>query len=149
MTTDPRRLTLAFALVLAACGGADKADTASPSPPASTPTPAPVPSPAPAPTPVPAPPPPAPAPAPAPTPTPSPAPAPSPAAQRGAVLYQNCVDCHGIDPEIGVRGIYKGVTADVIVAAYRRVSTMNRFLTLYSAGDNDDLAAYIRSRVAP
>lgn len=148
MTTDPRRLTLAFALVLAACGGADKADTASPSPPASTPTPAPVPSPAPAPTPVPAPPP-APAPAPAPTPTPSPAPAPSPAAQRGAVLYQNCVDCHGIDPEIGVRGIYKGVTADVIVAAYRRVSTMNRFLTLYSAGDNDDLAAYIRSRVAP
>ncbi len=69
--------------------------------------------------------------------------------QRGAVLYQNCVDCHGIDPEIGVRGIYKGVTADVIVAAYRRVPTMNRFLTLYSAGDNDDLAAYIRSRVAP
>lgn len=145
MTTDPRRLTLAFALVLAACGGADKADTASPSPPASTPAPAPVPSPAPAPAPVPAPPPPAPAPAPAPT----PAPAPSPAVQRGAVLYQDCVDCHGIDPEIGVRGIYKGVTADIIVAAYRRVSTMNRFLTLYSAADNDDLAAYIRSRVAP
>ena len=90
-----------------------------------------------------------PAPAPAPTPAPTPAPAPSPAAQRGAVLYQECVDCHGIDPEIGVRGIYKGVTADVIVAAYRRVSTMNRFLALYSDGDNEDLAAYIRGRVGP
>ncbi len=141
MTTDPGRLTLAFALVLAACGGAEKADTpSSASPPATTPAPAPVPSPAPAPVP---------APAPAPTPAPTPAPAPSPAAQRGAVLYQECVDCHGIDPEIGVRGIYKGVTADVIVAAYRRVSTMNRFLALYSDGDNEDLAAYIRGRVGP
>lgn len=143
MTTDPRRLTLAFALVLAACGGAEQADTASSaSPPATTPSPVPAPAPAPAP-------PPAPTPAPTPAPAPAPAPAPSPAAQRGALLYPVCVDCHGIDPEIGVRGIYKGVTADVIVAAYRRVATMNRFLALYSDGDNEDLAAYIRSRVGP
>ena len=145
MTTDSRRLTLAFALVLAACGGAEQPDTASSaSPPATTPAPSPAPAPVPAPAPAPAP-----TPAPSPAPAPAPAPAPSPAAQRGAVLYQMCVDCHGIDPEIGVRGIYKGVSADVIVAAYRRVSTMNRFLALYSDGDNEDLAAYIRSRVGP
>jgi cytochrome c553 len=37
----------------------------------------------------------------------------------------------------------------VLVAAYRRVPTMNAYLTTLSATDNEDIAAYIRSRVGP
>jgi mono/diheme cytochrome c family protein len=68
---------------------------------------------------------------------------------RGAVLYQNCSGCHGADPGTGVRGIYKGVTADVLTAAYRRVAVMNSFSTSLTAANNSDLAAFIKSRVSP
>ena len=68
---------------------------------------------------------------------------------RGAVLYQNCSGCHGADPGTGVRGIYKGVTADVIEAAYRRVGVMSGFATSLTRANNLDLAAFIRSRVSP
>jgi mono/diheme cytochrome c family protein len=68
---------------------------------------------------------------------------------RGAVLYQNCGGCHGTDPETGVLGIYKGTTASVLEAAYRRVGVMNRFTTSLTAANNSDLAAFIKSRVSP
>lgn len=68
---------------------------------------------------------------------------------RGAVLYQNCSGCHGDEPESGVLGIYKGTTASVLEAAYRRVGVMNRFASSLTAGNNVDLAAFIKSRVAP
>lgn len=70
---------------------------------------------------------------------------------RGALLYQNqnCNSCHGDEPENGVRGIYKGVTADVLEAAYRRVREMNVYASSLSAANNDDLAAFIKSRVDP
>jgi hypothetical protein len=48
-----------------------------------------------------------------------------------------------------VRGIYKGVTADVLTAAYRRVAVMNSFSTSLTAANNSDLAAFIKSRVSP
>lgn len=141
------RIALAFALVLAGCGGAEDTPSAgTPAPSAIAPSPGPSPAPGPAPSPAPAP---TPAPAPAPAPTPSPAPAPSPEVQRGAMLYLQCAGCHGEDPGIGTRGIYKGTMASVLVAAYRRVSTMNVYLNTLSSTDNEDLAAYIRNRVGP
>ena len=39
--------------------------------------------------------------------------------------------------------------ASVLVAAYRRVPTMNIYRTTLSATDNEDLAAHIRHRVGP
>lgn len=139
------RIALAFALVLAGCGGAeDTPSGGTPAPSAIAPSPGPSPAPGPAPSPAPTP-----APAPAPAPTPSPAPAPSPEVQRGAMLYLQCAGCHGEDPGIGTRGIYKGTMASVLVAAYRRVSTMNVYLNTLSSTDNEDLAAYIRNRVGP
>lgn len=69
---------------------------------------------------------------------------------RGATLYKsNCSGCHGDDPEVGTQGIYKGTSADVISAAYRRVDAMRAFAMLLSAADTDDIAAFIRSRVNP
>jgi mono/diheme cytochrome c family protein len=139
------RIALAFALVLAGCGGGEDSppgNTPAPSAIAPSPGPAPAPSPAPGPSP-------APTPTPTPAPTPSPAPAPSPEVQRGATLYVQCAGCHGEDPGIGTRGIYKGTMASVLVAAYRRVSAMNVYLNTLSSTDNEDLAAYIRSRVGP
>jgi hypothetical protein len=37
----------------------------------------------------------------------------------------------------------------VLVAAYRRVRDMQLFSAILSTADNTDLAAYIKSRVAP
>jgi mono/diheme cytochrome c family protein len=65
------------------------------------------------------------------------------------VLYQNCSGCHGLEPENGSLGIYKGVTPAVLEAAYRRVASMNRFSTSLTAANNSDLAAFIKSRVSP
>lgn len=125
------RIALAFALVLAGCGGAeDTPSGGTPAPSAIAPSPGP-------------------SPAPGPAPSPAPAPAPSPEVQRGAMLYLQCAGCHGEDPGIGTRGIYKGTMASVLVAAYRRVSTMNVYLNTLSSTDNEDLAAYIRNRVGP
>ncbi|MBL8343439.1 MAG: cytochrome c [Rubrivivax sp.] len=135
---------LVVALAVAGCGGgnggsAPPSTTAAP-PPSQSPSPAPAPSPGPAPAPAPAPPPPAPA----------PAPAPNPQLQRGASLYKaNCSGCHGDDPAIGTQGIYKGTSADVLAAAYRRVRDMQLFSALLSTADNTDLAAYISNRVGP
>lgn len=142
------RIALAFALVLAGCGGAEETSSNSNPPAGNTaPAPAPVPAPAPAPGPAPAP---SPTPAPSPAPTLAPAPAPSAEVQRGAVLYQQCAGCHGgQDPGIGTSGIYKGVMASVLVSAYRRIGVMNVFLTTMSDANNEDIAAYIRNRVGP
>lgn len=137
---------LAAALALAACGGGQDAPatTATPN---SSPAPAPSPAPGPAPSPSPAP---GPSPAPSPAPAPAPAPITDPQLLRGASLYKaNCAGCHGSDPAIGTQGIYKGTSADVLAAAYRRVRDMQLFGALLSNADNTDLAAYIRNRVGP
>jgi mono/diheme cytochrome c family protein len=65
------------------------------------------------------------------------------------VVYQNCAGCHGADPATKALGIAKGVTPTALTAAYQNVSSMNRFLSALSASDNLNLAAYIKSRVAP
>jgi mono/diheme cytochrome c family protein len=142
---------LAATLLLAACGGGSgggNAGAAAPAPaPAPSPAPGPSPSPAPAPSPGPSP-----SPSPSPSPAPAPAPAPPPSAQvlRGAVLYRDhCSSCHGSEPENGTQGIYKGLTANVIEAAYGRVMVMRQFSNLFSAANNDDVAAFIEYRVDP
>jgi len=146
-----RWAALAAAFAIVGCGGGESGNAAPPA--TSAPTPAPAPAPAPTPSPAPAPgpaPSPSPSPSPSPAPAPGPAPAPNPQLQRGATLYKaNCSGCHGDDPESGTQGIYKGVSADVLVAAYRRVDAMRLFGMMLSTADNTDLAAFIRSRVAP
>jgi mono/diheme cytochrome c family protein len=67
---------------------------------------------------------------------------------RGAVLYRDhCSGCHGDEPENGTQGVYKGLTADALVSAYRRVMVMRQFSTLFTAANNEDVAAFIDSRV--
>lgn len=69
---------------------------------------------------------------------------------RGAVLYRDhCSGCHGDEPENGTQGVYKGLTADVLASAYRRVMVMRQFSTLFTAANNEDVAAFIESRVNP
>ncbi len=67
---------------------------------------------------------------------------------RGAVLYKSyCSGCHGDDPDAGTQGIYKGLTAEVIEAAYRRVDSMRLLASALTAANNADIAAFIESRV--
>jgi mono/diheme cytochrome c family protein len=135
------------AVALAGCGGGGNGGSqTNGSTGVAAPAPGPSPSPSPAPAPAPGP---APAPAPAPAPSPG-APSPSPQITRGATLYQaNCSGCHGDDPEIGTQGIYKGLTPEILTAAYRRVDVMGVFAVLLSSADTTDLAAFIKSRVSP
>jgi hypothetical protein len=127
-----------------------------PTPPAPPPAPTPPAPPPPAPTPPapppPAPPPPAPPPpAPPPPAPPPPAPAPAPTGDiaLGKVVYQSCGSCHGGDPASKVLNIQKGITSAALTAAYQKVGSMNQFRTTLTATDNLNLAAYIKSRVAP
>ncbi len=69
---------------------------------------------------------------------------------RGGVLYRDhCRSCHGDEPENGTQGVYKGFTPDVLTSAYRRVMVMQQFTTLFNAANNEDVAAFIDSRVHP
>jgi cytochrome c553 len=45
--------------------------------------------------------------------------------------------------------IQKGTTTAALSAAYRKVGSMNQFMTSLSSTDNLNLAAYIKSRVGP
>jgi len=67
----------------------------------------------------------------------------------GKVVYQNCAGCHGSDPASKALNIDKGVTTTALTAAYKKVGAMSQFQTTLSAADNLNLAAYIKSRVAP
>jgi mono/diheme cytochrome c family protein len=69
---------------------------------------------------------------------------------RGAVLYKSyCSGCHGDEPENGTQGVYKGLTAEVILAATRRVDSMRILSSVLDATQNADIAAFIESRVRP
>jgi mono/diheme cytochrome c family protein len=72
---------------------------------------------------------------------------------RGAALYASdavgCGNCHGAEPADMIQGIQKGTTAAALAASYRSVRSMNRYQTLLTAANNDDLAAFIRSRLTP
>ena len=69
---------------------------------------------------------------------------------RGAALYKSyCSGCHGDDPEDGTQGVYKGLTAEVIEAAYRRVESMRLLASVLNAANDADIAAFIESRVRP
>jgi mono/diheme cytochrome c family protein len=73
---------------------------------------------------------------------------PSPQVIRGAALYKTyCSSCHGDDPEDGTQGVYKGLTAEVIEAAYRRVPVMQPLDAMLSPANDADIAAFIESRV--
>lgn len=90
--------------------------------------------------------------APAPVPTPAAPPPPPPAVgdiTLGAMVYQNCTGCHGPDPAGRSQNIQKGVTVAALTAAFQSVGSMNRFQTSLSGADRLNLAAYIKSRVAP
>ena len=142
-----RIVALSAVLALAGCGGGDSQDSGAAVPPAPAPGPSPSPAPSPSPSPSPGP---SPSPSPSPAPAPAPATPPSPEVMRGAVIYQsNCASCHGLEPETGTQGIYKGVSVSVLQAAYRRVQVMNLFSASLSAANTSDLAAYISSRVSP
>jgi cytochrome c553 len=67
----------------------------------------------------------------------------------GQVVYASCSGCHGADPASKSLNIQKGVTVAALDAAYRNVGSMNQFQTSLSATQNLNLAAYIKSRVAP
>ena len=69
---------------------------------------------------------------------------------RGATFYKSyCSGCHGDEPENGTQGVYKGLTADVIQAAIRRVDSMRLLSSVLTAANNTDIAAFIESRVRP
>ena len=67
----------------------------------------------------------------------------------GAVVYRNCSVCHGPDPATKSLNVQMGVTVTALTAAYAKVGQMNQFQTSLSSTHNLDLAAYIKSRVAP
>ena len=64
-------------------------------------------------------------------------------------MYRNCSLCHGPDPATNSMNVQKGVTVNALTAAYANVGQMNQFQTSLSSTQNLDLAAYIKSRVAP
>lgn len=67
---------------------------------------------------------------------------------RGAALYKSyCSGCHGDDPEDGTQGVYKGLTAEVIQAAYRRVDVMRSLDSVLTPSNDTDVAAFIEYRV--
>lgn len=45
--------------------------------------------------------------------------------------------------------VQRGVTVAALTSAYSKVGSMSQFKTSLSATDNLNLAAYIKSRVAP
>lgn len=66
------------------------------------------------------------------------------------MLYTSagCFNCH-LDPVDRLSNIQRGVTVAALQASYRSVGSMNQYQNLLTAANNEDLAAYIRSRVAP
>jgi mono/diheme cytochrome c family protein len=65
------------------------------------------------------------------------------------LLYKDCAGCHGADPASGILNIRKGITATALTSAYAKVGSMKVFQSSITAADNTNLAAYIKSRVAP
>lgn len=65
------------------------------------------------------------------------------------IYTNNCAACHGSDPAGQSMKIQLGVSSAALTSAYQKVGQMNRFQTSLTATDNLNLAAYIKSRVAP
>jgi len=68
---------------------------------------------------------------------------------RGALVYESCANCHGSEPADMIQGIQKGVTVAALEASYRSVRSMNAYQTTLTTANNQDLAAFIRSRLNP
>jgi hypothetical protein len=48
-----------------------------------------------------------------------------------------------------LQGIQKGTNVAALEASYRSVKSMNAYQTLLTRMNNEDLAAFIRSRLSP
>ena len=48
-----------------------------------------------------------------------------------------------------IQGIQKGVTVAALEASYRKVRGMNAYQTSLTTANNEDLAAFIKSRLTP
>lgn len=68
---------------------------------------------------------------------------------RGSALYQSCANCHGSEPADMISNIQRGTTAAVLAASYRSVSSMKQYQTMLTTANNEDIAAFIRSRLSP
>ena len=62
-------------------------------------------------------------------------------------IYESCANCHGSEPADMIQGIQKGTTVAALVNSYRSVRSMNSYSTSLTTANNEDLAAFIRSRV--
>jgi len=71
---------------------------------------------------------------------------------RGQALYiadTGCANCHGSEPADMISNIQRGTTAAALAASYRSVRSMNQFQTQLTTANNEDIAAFIRSRLTP
>ena len=71
---------------------------------------------------------------------------------RGKALYiadTGCANCHGSEPADMISNIQRGTSAALLAAAYRSVRSMNQFTAQLTPANNEDIAAYIRSRLTP
>jgi mono/diheme cytochrome c family protein len=64
-------------------------------------------------------------------------------------VYESCANCHGSEPADMLQGIQKGTNVAALEASYRSVKSMNAYQTLLTRMNNEDLAAFIRSRLSP